>query len=129
MRLILFILLFLLVSVFCASVQAQDIDVSVVAFSRSVKDIDPIKVDDWITVKEGRLVYDKEKELLTGNVNKSTSKLSWRLVHDGNKVISKYECSGITSTVYPLFVAKTEKEIQDKIKALGLIDDLVEELP
>ena len=50
----------------------------------------------------------------------SDRRQSWRLAHDGVKVIAKFETSGETWTIGNLFCATEEKEIDDEIKRLGL---------
>jgi len=119
-------LITLLILLFSIPACAQDVTPE--AFTFSVANVNGAKVENWITVKDGLMTYDKEGKRLTGTINKSAPGLSWRLVHDGKKVITKFECSGVTSTVYALFVAKTEKELQDEITKLGLIDLVEEEL-
>ena len=51
--------------------------------------------------------------------NVSPREKSWRLVHDGNKVLDLFESEGITGTINKLFVG-TEKESKEEIKRLKL---------
>jgi hypothetical protein len=53
-------------------------------------------------------------------VNKTDSELSWRLVHDGTKIISLFESDGITQTIHTIFLAPTEAECQTEIYFLNL---------
>ena len=53
-------------------------------------------------------------------INRTDSELSWRLVHDGNKVIKLFQSKGITSCIYEIFVAKTLEECQTEIYCLNL---------
>ena len=50
----------------------------------------------------------------------SDRRQSWRLAHDGVKVIAKFETSGETWTIGQLFCATEEAEILAEIKRLGL---------
>jgi len=52
--------------------------------------------------------------------NKTDAEMSWRLVHDGEKVISLFESSGITRTSHTIFLASTEAECQTEIYSLNL---------
>jgi hypothetical protein len=53
-------------------------------------------------------------------VKKSKNKLSWRLVHDGKKVLNFFKSQGITQTINTLFEASTEKKCLDEIDRLNL---------
>jgi hypothetical protein len=53
-------------------------------------------------------------------VNKTDSELSWRLVHDGTKIISLFESDGITYTTHTIFLATTKEECQTEIYYLNL---------
>jgi len=53
-------------------------------------------------------------------VNKTDSTMSWRLVHDGNKVITLFESSGVTHSQHTIFLAETEEECEIEIYSLGL---------
>lgn len=53
-------------------------------------------------------------------INKTDSEISWRLIHDGNKVIDLFESSGVTMTHYTIFLAATEAECQTEIYSLNL---------
>jgi hypothetical protein len=53
-------------------------------------------------------------------VNKTDSELSWRLIHDGSKVISLFESSGVTQTTHTIFLAATEEQCQTEIYSLNL---------
>jgi hypothetical protein len=53
-------------------------------------------------------------------VNKTDSELSWRLIHDGSKVISLFESSGVTRTMHTIFLAATEEQCQTEIYSLNL---------
>jgi len=53
-------------------------------------------------------------------INKTDSEMSWRLIHNGEKVISLFESSGVTMTQHTIFVAATEEECQTEIYTLNL---------
>lgn len=53
-------------------------------------------------------------------VNKTDSDMSWRLIHDGERVISLFQSSGITMTQHTIFLAATEEECQTEIYTLNL---------
>lgn len=53
-------------------------------------------------------------------VKVSAKELSWRLVHDGTKVISLFESPGVTQTKHNLFVAPTKEECEQEISKLSL---------
>ena len=53
-------------------------------------------------------------------INKTDSENSWRLVHDGVKVITFFEGSGITQSMHTIFLASTEAECQTEIYSLNL---------
>jgi hypothetical protein len=53
-------------------------------------------------------------------VNKTDKEMSWRLVHDGIRVITLFESNSITETVYNIFLAKTLEECQTEIYILNL---------
>jgi len=46
--------------------------------------------------------------------------MSWVLIHDGSKVISLSESSGVTNTHHTVFLAATEAECQTEIYSLNL---------
>ena len=52
--------------------------------------------------------------------NLSPSEKSFRLVHDGVKVLALFESEGTTGTINTLFCATTEQECLDEIERLGL---------
>lgn len=52
--------------------------------------------------------------------NKTDNEMSWRLVHDGNKVISLQESSGVTMTKHTIFLASTIEACQVEIYSLNL---------
>ena len=52
-------------------------------------------------------------------INYSKNDISWRLVHDGVKVLDFFESQGITGTRNTLFVG-TEEECKAEIEKLGL---------
>jgi hypothetical protein len=58
---------------------------------------------------------------------RSVNEPSWRMVHDGKKVISMpfYE-EGYTETIFMLFVAETELECLEEIVRLNLEMPLIE---
>lgn len=61
------------------------------------------------------------QETINGlTVNKTDSSLSWRLIHDGDKVISLFESSGVTQTMHTIFLAATEEQCQTEIYSLNL---------
>lgn len=53
-------------------------------------------------------------------VNKTDNSLSWRLIHDGTKVISLFHSSGVTMTAYNIFLAPTIEECETEIYVLNL---------
>lgn len=53
-------------------------------------------------------------------VNKTNNVMCWRLVHDGKKVISLSESSGITQTIHTIFLANTKQECETEIYSLNL---------
>ena len=70
------------------------------------------------------MIIDKTTRFITSkgiasDVYLSSGKKSWRLVHDGNKVLALFESEGITGTINKLFVG-TEKESKEEIKRLKL---------
>lgn len=58
-------------------------------------------------------------------VNECSRELSWRLVHDGSRVIDLFESVGITSTINTLFTG-TEAECRAEVKRLGLVEVVAE---
>ena len=61
---------------------------------------------------------DKTGKTVLANV--SPREKSWRLVHDGKKVIVLFEGEGETWCIHKMFCATTEKECIEEIKKLGL---------
>jgi hypothetical protein len=53
-------------------------------------------------------------------INKTDGDLSWRLIHNGEKVVSLFESSGITMTHYTIFLAATLEECETEIYVLNL---------
>lgn len=53
-------------------------------------------------------------------ISTSSPDQSWRLVHDGKKVIAKMQRSGETGTRNTLFLAATEEEVDEEIARLKL---------
>ena len=53
-------------------------------------------------------------------INKTDSDMSWRLIHNGKRVIALFESSGTTTTHHTIFLAKTEAECQTEIYFLNL---------
>jgi hypothetical protein len=53
----------------------------------------------------------------------SSQPASWRLVHDGKRVLDLFYCSGITHTINKMECFKTRKECDDRVRALGLVID------
>jgi len=53
-------------------------------------------------------------------INKTDYETSWRLIHDGTKVISLAEQSGITQSMHNIFLAATEAECHTEIYVLNL---------
>jgi len=61
------------------------------------------------------------QENINGTViNRTDSEMSWRLIHDGNRVIDLFESSGTTVTMYDIFLASTLEECQAQIYSLDL---------
>jgi len=61
------------------------------------------------------------QENINGNiVNKTDSEMSWRLIHNDERVIALFESSGITQTSHTIFLAATEAECQTEIYSLNL---------
>lgn len=59
--------------------------------------------------------------ILSGiTINKSSSDFCWRLIHDGRRVISLFQDSGITQSMHTIFLADTEEECQTEIYSLNL---------
>jgi len=54
-------------------------------------------------------------------INKTDSEMSWRLIHNNEKVISLFESSGVTQTSHVIFLAPTEAECQTEIYTLNLV--------
>lgn len=54
------------------------------------------------------------------SANESPPELCWRLVHDGVKVLTLFESTGLTWTRNTLFCATTEKECLSEIARLRL---------
>ncbi len=54
-------------------------------------------------------------------VNKSGTEQSWRLVHDGDRVIDLFESSGYTETINQLFTG-TRDECLAEISRLNLVE-------
>jgi len=52
--------------------------------------------------------------------NKTDNAMSWRLVHDGNRVIDLFESSGVTSTMHTIYLASSIEECQAQIYSLSL---------
>ena len=107
---------------FVSTSSAQDLTVTTAEKVQAMETKDIAKVSEWDSIKKGLVVFDDKTNIITMTTNRTTPDKSWRLVHDGKVVISKFECSGITESIYTIFVAKTEAEIQAKIKELKLID-------
>ena len=53
-------------------------------------------------------------------INKTDKEMSWRLIHNGVRVISLFESSGCTQTSHTIFMATTEAECQTEIYSLNL---------
>lgn len=53
-------------------------------------------------------------------MSESSRELSYRLVHDGERVINFFEADGITSTKFALFTG-TKEECDSEISRLGLV--------
>jgi len=53
-------------------------------------------------------------------INKTDNEMSWRLVHDGVKIIALFESSGVTKSMNTIFLAATEAECQTEIYSLNL---------
>lgn len=61
------------------------------------------------------------EENINGNIIKKTDlEMSWRLIHNGEKVIALFESSGITMTHHTIFLAATKEECQTEIYFLNL---------
>jgi len=64
--------------------------------------------------------YSDKEHKVSFTVNSFASdKPCWRLVHDGVRVIALFESSGITETVYTLFVG-TREECMKEVERLKL---------
>lgn len=53
-------------------------------------------------------------------INQTDADMSWRLVHDGTSIISLFQSSAVTHSVYTIFLAATEEECQTEIYSLNL---------
>jgi hypothetical protein len=61
------------------------------------------------------------QETINGlTINRTDSEMSWRLVHDGSKVIDLFESSGVTSTMNTIYLASSIEECQAQIYSLSL---------
>jgi len=66
-------------------------------------------------------VIDSKKKEITFSVNKVGPKTSWRLVHDGKRVVTLFESDGYTTSAYQIFEAETEAKCLAEIKRLNLL--------
>ena len=101
---------------------AQDLTITTAKKVQEVEMKYVAKVSEWDSVKKGLVIFDNKTNTITMTTNRTAPDKSWRLVHDGKEVIDKFECSGFTESIYTIFTAKTEAEIQAEIRRLGLID-------
>jgi len=61
------------------------------------------------------------QENIGGNIiNTTDTEMSWRLIHNEDKIIALFESSGITQTHHTIFLASTEAECQTEIYSLNL---------
>ena len=74
-------------------------------------------------VLEANAVYNSLTKQATFKVNEVGPSKSWRLVHDGKKVITLFYSKGITSSIYTIFEADSAQKCLDEIKRLNLIDE------
>lgn len=56
---------------------------------------------------------------MPNKVSKSSAEKSWRLVHDGRRVLSFFEAEGFTETINQLFTG-TREECDAEIERLNL---------
>jgi len=61
------------------------------------------------------------QENINGNIiNKTDAEMSWRLIHNGVKIIALFESSAVTKTHHTIFLAPTKAECQTEIYFLNL---------
>ena len=108
---------------FSVSLSAQISMISQKQRILSVRDITSLEKYVVTKVPSADCSYDEAKRLLSFKVNECGPKESWRLVHDGKRVITLFLSDGITSSIYHIFEADTARKCLDEITRLGLIDD------
>jgi len=67
--------------------------------------------------------YNNTTKTLEFKVNEVGPRESWRLVHDGKKVITVFFSKGITSSIYYIFQADSGAKCTEEINRLKLIDE------
>lgn len=68
---------------------------------------------------DSKASYDEVKKELSFTVNETSSKPSWRLVHDGTTVLSFMYSKGITGTIYKIYEGSYDDCLKE-IEALKL---------
>ena len=92
-------------------------------FTISVKDKAEADKLEISKIETSDAVYDDVKKTLTFSANEVGPKMSWRLIHDGKRVLALMHTKGFTATIHKILEADTPDKCLEEIKRLGLIDD------
>lgn len=104
---------------FAVTLQAQVKPTVVDTLTTKASDVRVVSLDTAITLL--RAVDVKGKKTI---LSISSKPPSWRLVHNGKRVIDLFWASGITHTINKMECFKTRKEADARIKTLGLVIDV-----
>ncbi len=108
-------------------VAATQLDIfSIKRVERTMIVKDSVTADALIASKyaDAAAVYDDEEKTLRFFVNETESAtFSWRLIHDGKRVIDLMYTKGVTSSIYKIFEADSAQKCLDEIAQLKLIDE------
>ena len=80
---------------------------------------DPVKLSVVSLLSTKPTVNSKTSEV-TFKVNEVGPKKSWRLVHDGKRVVTLFESDGYTTSAYQIFEAKTEEGCLKEVARIHL---------
>jgi hypothetical protein len=81
---------------------------------------DPAKLPVASLLFAEATINSKTSEI-TFTIHEVGPKRSWRLVHDGKRVVTLFESDGYTTSAYQIFEAGTEAECFDEIKRCNLV--------
>lgn len=73
-----------------------------------------------VSLIDAKTSMDSKTNELTFEANQVGPKMSWRLVHDGKRVVTLFESDGYTVSAYTIFESEKEEECLKEIKRLGL---------